>query len=119
MDNRMITDRERAEPIIRQYQDEMVSVIIRHGDIAEDKGFSVAPGDTCPLHRLKDGDVVATVTRVEVAEYRSILRDDWTKANYRHGDGFTERQWVDPDLKDTDKATVIEIDLASLAYRPR
>lgn len=115
----MITDRDRAAPVIAQYQDNMISVIIRHGDIADDKSFAVRPGDTCPLHRLKDGDVVADITRVEVAEYRSILREDWIRANHRTGDALARLRDIDPDLKDTDKATIIEFDLGSLRYQPR
>ncbi len=115
----MTNEARQAAAIIQRYQDEMISVIVRHGDIRNDQSFSAAPGDRRSLCAFRNGDVMATVTAVNPKPYAEVLRTEWIKAGCRIGDEFERRQEMDPDLKGTDMATVIEFDLNSLRYEPR
>ncbi len=111
-------DQAQADQIMRRYRDEMISVILRHGDVSLDRDFNIAAGDEVVLQRLKHGAVVVQVEAFDVKTYGTVLRTEWINANYRADPSFRAMQAQNDTLAEDDPVTVITLDLNTLRYLP-
>lgn len=112
-------DEAQAQLVISQFRDNAISVIIRHGDASQETDIHIRRGRLAVLKPLKNGAVTARISDTAVLPYKDIADEHWAAANFNDAaSGFGFLSEMDPDLKDTDLATVITLDLETLQYIP-